>query len=187
MTRQFDVWIDRFEEMNASDLEKPLDSYDAGSAEQAADAFLDDQGGEHDWHGDRVLVRDSTSGAFFLFDVIPHTKLYNRRVVIVKDVMGACYDGRALVHERQAQLFDDVLTERATDDLLRSLTKREREVYMLLAVGHTCRDIATRLDISPKTADTHRGHVLKKLELCNVVMLARHALRHGLVSSEDPS
>lgn len=187
MTRQFDVWIDRHEEKNASDLEKPFDSYDAGSAEAAVEAFLDDQGGEYDWHGDRVLVRDTTSGAFFTFDVIPYARATNKRVVSALDVMGSEYDGRPVVTAEAALLLDDVLAERATDDPLRELTPRERQVYTRLAVGMSNRDIAVQLDISPKTVDTHRMHVMRKLNLTGNVHLARHALRHKIVTLDGVS
>jgi len=56
------------------------------------------------------------------------------------------------------------------------------EVAKLLAVGETNRKIATMLGISIKTVDTHRGHVMQRLELRNNVDLARHALRKGWVT-----
>lgn len=63
------------------------------------------------------------------------------------------------------------------------LTEREREVALLLAEGLSCREIAGQLDISPKTIDTHRGHVLKKLELANTVLLCRLAIREGWIAA----
>lgn len=59
----------------------------------------------------------------------------------------------------------------------RELTTRQMEVALLLAIGKTNHEIAEKLDMSVKTVDTHRAHVLKKLELRNNVELARHALR----------
>lgn len=61
------------------------------------------------------------------------------------------------------------------------LTPRELEVAVALACGLTCRDIATQLNISVKTVDTHRGHVLKKLACENAVFLARKLIRDGVV------
>ena len=61
------------------------------------------------------------------------------------------------------------------------LTTREREVALLLARGDTNREISTALGISIKTIDTHRGHILKKLELRGNVALTRWAIRNGLV------
>lgn len=62
-----------------------------------------------------------------------------------------------------------------------SLTPRELEVALMLARGDTNREIANAVGISIKTVDTHRGHVLKKLELKNNVALARFTIRMGLV------
>ncbi len=61
------------------------------------------------------------------------------------------------------------------------LTGREEEVLRLLAAGMTNREIATRLGVSTKTIDSHRGHVLKKLRLRNNADLTRYAIRHRLV------
>lgn len=63
------------------------------------------------------------------------------------------------------------------------LSKREFEVLCSLARGMTNREIASELGISVKTIDTHRGHVLKKLQLRNNSDLTRFAIRHGFVDS----
>jgi len=64
---------------------------------------------------------------------------------------------------------------------LGSLSKRELEVMCFLATGMTNREIAEQLGISVKTIDTHRGHLLKKLQLRNNSDITRFAIRHGLV------
>lgn len=61
------------------------------------------------------------------------------------------------------------------------LTARERDIALRLASGATNREIAGVLNISIKTVDTHRGHVLKKLECKNNVALCRLLIREGLV------
>lgn len=63
-----------------------------------------------------------------------------------------------------------------------ALTAREQQVMEMLARGLTNREIAEHLDISIKTVDTHRGHVLKKLGLRNNSELTRFAVKHGYVS-----
>ncbi|HEY5922779.1 MAG TPA: response regulator transcription factor [Kofleriaceae bacterium] len=63
-----------------------------------------------------------------------------------------------------------------------ALTAREQQVMEMLARGMTNREIAEHLDISIKTVDTHRGHVLKKLGLRNNSELTRFAVKHGYVS-----
>lgn len=61
------------------------------------------------------------------------------------------------------------------------LTAREQEILRLVADGHTSRDIAARLVISPKTVERHRENLFAKLGLRNRVELTRYAVRHGLV------
>lgn len=61
-----------------------------------------------------------------------------------------------------------------------NLTEREKEIGLLLARGDTNREIASALNISIKTVDTHRGHILKKLALRNNVGLARFVICAGL-------
>jgi len=60
-----------------------------------------------------------------------------------------------------------------------ALTQREQQVMEMLARGMTNREIAEGLQISIKTVDTHRGHVLKKLKLRNNSELTRFAVKHG--------
>jgi two-component system, NarL family, invasion response regulator UvrY len=62
------------------------------------------------------------------------------------------------------------------------LTNRELEVMEMLARGMTNREIAAHLQISIKTIDSHRGHVMKKLSVRNNSELTRFAVKHGYVS-----
>lgn len=65
------------------------------------------------------------------------------------------------------------------------LSQRELEVMEFLARGLSNREIAERLEISIKTVDTHRGHVLKKLKLRNNSDITRFAIQHGYVTPEQ--
>lgn len=67
------------------------------------------------------------------------------------------------------------------DDPYGSLTDREREVFHLLIEGLTTKEIAQKLDISAKTAENHRGHVLGKLRARNTAELIRYAVKRGLI------
>ncbi len=64
---------------------------------------------------------------------------------------------------------------------LRKLTPRQMEVLRLVAASHTTRDIARRLKLSAKTVESHRGEVMKRLAIHDVVALVRYAVRVGLV------
>lgn len=71
--------------------------------------------------------------------------------------------------------------ERTLDDPYGRLTAREREVFHLIAEGHTTKEIARQLDISVKTAENHRARVIDKVGVRNTAELVRYALRKGLL------
>jgi len=66
-------------------------------------------------------------------------------------------------------------------DLYETLTTREREVLHLSAEGCTNGEIGTRLGISPRTAETHRANLLRKLGLHSQTELVRYALQRGIL------
>lgn len=61
------------------------------------------------------------------------------------------------------------------------LTSRERQIVQLLAEGKTSKEIATALDISIKTADTHRANIMRKLDLHSLADVVRYAIRNKLI------
>jgi len=63
------------------------------------------------------------------------------------------------------------------------LTGREREVLQLVAEGHTSKEIASVLDVSVKTAETHRANIMNKLDIHETAGLVRYAIRHGMVEA----
>lgn len=75
-------------------------------------------------------------------------------------------------------------TPQEQESVFSVLTTREREVLQLVAEGNTIKQIALRLHISPKTAETHRLNIMKKLDIDNVAQLTKYAIREGLTSSE---
>ncbi|MEX2250808.1 MAG: response regulator transcription factor [Acidimicrobiia bacterium] len=64
------------------------------------------------------------------------------------------------------------------------LSRREREVLALIAEGLTTSQIADRLYLSPHTVQTHRDHVMTKLNLHSRVALTKYAIRKGLIELE---
>jgi DNA-binding NarL/FixJ family response regulator len=73
----------------------------------------------------------------------------------------------------------------ASLDNYETLTTREREVLQLAAEGNTSSEIAARLGISPRTAETHRTHLMHKLSLHTQADLIRYALRRGIIPMEN--
>ncbi len=61
------------------------------------------------------------------------------------------------------------------------LTPREREVVQLLAEGKSSKEVAVVLNLSVKTAETHRTNVMRKLDLHSVADLVRYAVRNHIV------
>ena len=73
---------------------------------------------------------------------------------------------------------------------LQKLTPRQIEVLRLVAEGRRTREIASELKLSVKTVESHRGEVMKRLGIHDVVSLVRYASRVGLItaaSGVDPS
>jgi len=71
----------------------------------------------------------------------------------------------------------------AKDDLppKEPLSPRERQILQLLAEGKSTKEIATALDITIKTAETHRSNIMRKLDLHHVTELVRYAIRNRMV------
>lgn len=64
------------------------------------------------------------------------------------------------------------------------LTPRQREVLQLVAEGNCTKDIATILNLSVKTVEFHKSHIMKELDIHTVAELTKYAISHGLVSPE---
>ena len=64
------------------------------------------------------------------------------------------------------------------------LTPREQEVLKLLAEGNTAREIADQLVLSISTVQTHRSHIMRKLDLHNRAELIKYAIRRGIIDMD---
>ncbi len=88
--------------------------------------------------------------------------------------------GESYFGPKVTQVMRDIMQNPLQDESLDSLTTRERQILQLIAEGHTSKEIAKALNISNKTADTHRAHIMEKLNLHNVAELTRYAISVGL-------
>jgi DNA-binding NarL/FixJ family response regulator len=68
------------------------------------------------------------------------------------------------------------------EDIGSRLTAREREIVQLLAEGKANKEVASVLNISVKTVETHRTNIMRKLRLHSVSELVRYAVRNNIVS-----
>jgi DNA-binding NarL/FixJ family response regulator len=82
-------------------------------------------------------------------------------------------------------LLDDFvqqLQQRGLKDSYGLLTDREKEVFQLLAEGNSAKEIATVLNLSPYTVETHRTHIMQKLDLHSAVDLVLYAVRKKIIT-----
>lgn len=66
--------------------------------------------------------------------------------------------------------------------ILNNLTKREKEILLLLAEGMSLNEIAEKFFISPRTVDTHRTNIMKKVSVNNSAGMIRFAYKSGLIT-----
>jgi two-component system response regulator NreC len=78
--------------------------------------------------------------------------------------------------------YVEALNRKDSDDTYELLTDREREILQLIAEGKTNKEIAHLLNLSLYTVDTHRTHILQKLNLHSVPELILYAVRKGIIS-----
>ena len=102
----------------------------------------------------------------------------------LRDAVQAVHEGREYFTARVTQQLSVGLRQEIEEEQLRSrldsITNREREVLVLVAEGLTNREIGERLDISPRTVETHRERVMTKLRIRTVAGLTRFVVEHGL-------
>lgn len=83
-----------------------------------------------------------------------------------------------IVVEEYIKLLENEDVEEGTS----VLTSREREILQLIAEGRSTRDIASSINVSIKTVDTHRYHIMQKININSIAELTKYAIREGLTS-----
>lgn len=124
-------------------------------------------------HKEAVYVREilrAGARGYILKDAIDKELLSAVRSVAKGDGYISPAVSGALLNDYRKDVTDPV-------DLL---SGREREVLQLIAEGKTNKEIATRLNLSVYTIDSHRGKIMEKLNLHSTGELVRFALKHGL-------
>ncbi len=90
-------------------------------------------------------------------------------------------EGRSYFSPRIVDAMRELMINGGQDDSLDSLTSREREIVQLIAESYSNKEIAAKLGMSVRTADTHRTNIMKKLDLHDVAALTRWAIANKLV------
>ncbi len=73
------------------------------------------------------------------------------------------------------------LAKRGVTDRYETLSEREREVFQLVAEGRSNKEIAEMLFVSPNTVETHRMHIMEKLDLHSAAEIVLYAVRRGVI------
>lgn len=103
----------------------------------------------------------------------------------LKQLIGDALAGRRALSRSLTDRAIDLYLNQASDQTLgwgEMLTARERQVLQLAIEGLTNAEIADRLQISPRTAETHRTNLMRKLGLRSQAELRHYALQHGLMA-----
>ncbi len=91
-------------------------------------------------------------------------------------------EGRLYVSPGASQAIVDACAAAESGDGQPSLTPRERQVLQLVGEGRSTKQIAEVLHISVKTAEFHRGRLMKKLNVHDTANLVRYAIREGWIA-----
>jgi len=102
------------------------------------------------------------------------------------EAIRAVSQGRSFLTRKVSRILqEDYVREmerRGLEDSYDLLTDREREILQLVAEGRTNKEAATMLNISLTTVETHRTHILQKLNLHSVPELILYAVRKGIIA-----
>jgi two-component system, NarL family, response regulator NreC len=133
-------------------------------------------------HANETYVREALrngAAGYVLKDANPAEMLQAvREVSAGRRYLSASLSERAI--EAYAHQAQD-----APADLYETLTTREREILQLAAESSSITEIAARLGISPRTVETHRENLMRKLGLQSQTDLIRYALRRGILPLEN--
>ncbi len=87
--------------------------------------------------------------------------------------------------ERAIETYVSQKSKSGSLDPYETLTAREREVLQMAAEGDSNNEIATKLSISPRTVETHRANMMRKIGLRSQTDLIRYALKKGILSLDE--
>jgi DNA-binding NarL/FixJ family response regulator len=138
-----------------------------------------------------VVLSMSTSEAHVLEALRSGASAYVRKDASGDDLIRAIHEVRRGHHYLSPPFADNAVEayrKRAMQtegDPYDELTTREREVFHLAAEGYGNVEIAPRLGISPRTVETHRARIMRKLGLKRPSDIVRYAIRKGILSGDD--
>jgi DNA-binding NarL/FixJ family response regulator len=103
----------------------------------------------------------------------------------ILEAIRAAAGGRSFLSRKVSRMLQEEhigeLRSKGLDDSFELLTGREREILQLLAEGRANKEVASLLNISSTTVETHRGHILRKLSLHGTADLILYAVRKKII------
>jgi len=144
-----------------------------------------------EYPGTRVLILSMYTSEDFIFNSVKAgargylPKNTSREELL--DAIHAIYEGEEFFSDVISRIMLKSYVRKAKeDDLLTQggpvpLTTREIEILKLFAEGFINKEISDQLDISIRTVETHKNHIMKKLELKSTVELIKYAIRNKIV------
>lgn len=138
----------------------------------------------------RVLILSHHAGADYVYQALRAGAdgyvLKSARAAEVVEALRRISRGRRYMSESVSNLLIfDIAAQRAALDPLSQLTDRERDVLRLTAEGKSSVAAARLLNLSPKTVESYRSRIMRKLEIRGIAALVKFAIRHG-IASLDP-
>ena len=130
-------------------------------------------------HDESYIIRSLKAGAraYLLKDALKSELISAIEAVVT---------GRSFFSPKVSRILQEdyiqALDRKDSDDSYDLLTEREREILQMIAEGRTNKEVANALNLSIYTVDTHRTHILQKLNLHSVPELILYAVRKGIIS-----
>jgi len=135
---------------------------------------------------DHTLARFNAPAALAIVRTVRPTTPF---IIVAGSLNGdstiACIRGGAedvILKSNIRRLVTSITTAMTVRRPLEKLTSRQLEVLTLVAQGNRTREIANRLNVSVKTVESHRGEIMKRLGLHDLVSLVHFSVRVGLVT-----
>src|SRR4029453_9940182 len=147
------------------------------SLRQAAEGYWKSIDTVFDWTPEEKAARSST---YLRKSLVP----YRDAVLTAASEVAELSASETLRRQQEVLKTEHVrqLQRSKVEDSYELLTEREREVLQLLAEGHSNKEVAALLEVSPYTVETHRMHLMQKLNLHNTAEIVLYAVRKKVIS-----
>lgn len=91
---------------------------------------------------------------------------------------------RTLINDYLRRIDGNATEDKQHENVYEKLTSRQREILQLIAEGNSTKEIASKLNVSIKTVETHRMKIMERLEIHDIPGLVRYAIRAGIISPQ---